>query len=143
MSEQTISVAPLTTTVISAVENRYAGTASGINNAVSRIATLLAVAVLGVIALAIFKSALDERLNTLSAPPVVERAIRQTSDELANTPVPRKVSPEYRRALRNVIDESFIASFRTVMLIAAGSALTSALCAGVMIRADSTARTAA
>jgi hypothetical protein len=48
--------------------------------------------------------------------------------------VPRKVSPEYRRALRNVIDESFIASFRTVMLIAAASALTSALCAGVMIR---------
>jgi EmrB/QacA subfamily drug resistance transporter len=130
----TISVAPLTTTVISAVENRYAGTASGINNAVSRTATLLAVTVLGVIALAVFKSALDEHLNMLSAPPAVERAIRRAGDELANTPVPRKVSPEYRRALRNVIDESFIASFRTVMLIAAGSALTSALCAGVMIR---------
>jgi hypothetical protein len=130
----TISVAPLTTTVISAVENRYAGTASGINNAVSRAATLLAVTVLGVIALAVFKSALDEHLNTLSAPPAVERAIRRAGDELANTPVPRKVSPEYRRALRNVIDESFIASFRTVMLIAAASALTSALCAGVMIR---------
>ncbi|MBA2491318.1 MAG: MFS transporter [Gammaproteobacteria bacterium] len=129
----TISVAPLTTTVINAVDNRYAGTASGVNNAVSRTATLLAVAVLGVVALQVFRVSLDERLMMLNVPPAIEKIVVRTSDRLAGVQVPANATPAAREALQRAADESFVTSFRAVMLTAAGCALAGAACAGLMI----------
>jgi EmrB/QacA subfamily drug resistance transporter len=130
----TISVAPLTTTVLNAVEDRYAGAASGVNNAVSRAATLLAVAVLGAAALTMYEAKLHDRLTTLTASPAAKRSVLQATDNLAAAQVPESMQSDKRRALENAIDASFVASFRVIMLIAAGLALASALCAAVMIR---------
>ena len=128
-----VSVAPLTTTVMRAVERHRAGVASGINNAVSRIAGMLAVALLGAIAVSTFGAALDERLAELRVPSELRRAVHEEAPKLAEAQVPRQAPAADRQMLTRVLHESFIHSFRVVMLIAAALALLSALCAWLTI----------
>ncbi|WP_201274264.1 MFS transporter [Microvirga brassicacearum] len=128
-----ISVAPLTTTVMGAVADRYAGTASGINNAVSRIAGMLAVALLGTVAVGVFGAALDQRLDALQVPPELRQALRNEVPKLAEAKVPPEIGNAERETLSRALDESFVRSFRIVMLVTSGLALGSALCAGLTI----------
>jgi EmrB/QacA subfamily drug resistance transporter len=128
-----VSVAPLTTTVMSAAESEHAGTASGINNAISRVAGMLAIALLGALVVGVFGATLDTRLAELQVPPEIRRALNAEVPKFAEAKVPPPIEGEQRRMLEEVLDESFVRSFRVAMLVAAGVALASALCAALMI----------
>jgi EmrB/QacA subfamily drug resistance transporter len=128
-----VSVAPLTTTVMNAVSQNRAGIASGINNAVSRTAGLLAVAVLGIVMLHTFNSQLDRRLTALGIPPEVKQALVSERTRLAAAELPESLAAAQGQSLRRAIDESFVAGFRRVMAVAAVLALLSAVSAAVLI----------
>jgi EmrB/QacA subfamily drug resistance transporter len=126
-----ITAAPLITAVMDSVEERHAGTASGVNNAVARIAGMLAVALLGTFAVGAFGSALDARLDRLQVPPGVRSALTAQTPRLVEAQVPPQVRGPERRALEQAVNEAFVQTFRLVMLVCAGLALAGALCAAV------------
>ncbi|MBE3558117.1 MAG: MFS transporter [Ktedonobacteraceae bacterium] len=128
----TITVAPLTTTVMGAVEQHHAGTASGINNAVARVAGLLAIAVLGIVMATIFTQNLESHLMLLHLPPSVQHSIEAQYVRLAAIQLPA-TDPATQATLKKAIGEAFVSGFRLIMLICAGLALLSALCAGLTI----------
>src|SRR5205085_12678541 len=78
-----LSVAPLTTTVMNSVKESHAGIASGVNNAVSRTAGLLAIAVLGLIMFQTFNHCLDQRLNQMAVPLQIREAVNNQRLKLA------------------------------------------------------------
>jgi MFS family permease len=118
-----ISVAPLTTTVMSAVAPERAGIASGVNNAVSRTAGLLAIAVLGIVMSESFNHALDASLPALHLPPSVQESVANQRSKLAGAEV-SEGTPDVIATARNAINLAFVHAFRRVMLV--GSALAAA-----------------
>jgi MFS family permease len=128
-----LTVAPLTTAVMGSVDARHAGVASGINNAVSRAAGLLAVAALGVLLLARFNGALDGRLARLSLPGALARAVEAERGKLGGADF-SAFDATVRDALRQAFDLAYVSGFRALMLacalLAAGGALAGLLLCG-------------
>src|SRR5882762_6542880 len=89
-----VSVAPLTTTVMNSVPESRVGVASGINNAVSRTAGLLAIAVLGIVMLLSFYRGLDQRLSGIQLSPPAREALANQRDKLAGAELPKEFNPE-------------------------------------------------
>ncbi|SFA99465.1 drug resistance transporter, EmrB/QacA subfamily [Collimonas sp. OK607] len=128
-----ISVAPLTTTVMNAVDQSLAGAASGVNNAVSRTAALLAIAVFGIVMNLAFNTSLDRHLKTLHIAPEKLHAVEVQRAKLAAIVLPSEASEREQAALKNAIGQSYVSGFRWVMLLSAFLALGSALSAWMLI----------
>lgn len=117
-----ISVAPLTTAVMNAIPVAEAGLASGINNAISRLASLLSVAIFGFVLVASFTHDLGRRLDQFGVPvqerqPVIAQRFRLAA---VLTKDPR---------VKRAVDEAFVYGFHRILWLAVAFSLVSAVCA--------------
>ena len=136
----TISVAPLTTTVMSAVGEEQAGVASGINNAVSRTAGLLAIAVFGVMMLHTFSQTLASRMNEMQLDDRVRHSVYEERVKLGGLEIPSDIDSATREQLKTAVAAAFVRGFRVIMLTSAALALASAASAWLFIRKSRPAR---
>lgn len=131
-----VTVAPLTTTVINAVPRHQTGVAAGINNAVASVASLLAVAIFGAVALSGFDRALDRQLEN----PALSSAVRDTIERAHGTFV---IEPSLTNGLGDdrllaeaTVKNALGEGIRLALLLAAALSLAGAACAAFTIRAD-------
>jgi len=134
-----VTVAPLTTAVMGAVDSRHAGVASGINNAVARVAGLLAIAALGVVVAARFDHALDGGLDAAAASPAVRALVDAQRSKLAGADL-SALAPDLRPTIEQLVHRAFVDGFRTVMLICAGLAVAGGAAAAWFVRGSSASR---
>ena len=130
-----ISVAPLTTVVMNSVEQDRAGAASGVNNAVARVAGVLAIAILGIVMVKLFSSSLNHRLESGPLPPGILQYVQSKEIELAGLELPSGLNAETAALIRRSISGAFVFGFRSIMLACAGLSLASAGVALLMIPA--------
>jgi len=124
-----ISVAPLTTVVMSSVEEGRTGTASGINNAVARLAGVLAVAILGVVMTAAFGHSLRQSLAALNLNAGIVHQLESNLAMLGSLDAPPGVDEQTALAIRSSIAEAFVFGFRLVVVFCALLAIASSLVA--------------
>ena len=118
-----LTVAPLTAAVMGAVPEHYAGTASGINNAASRVAGLLAIAVFGLVMLAVFSGALRDGLAGLELPAQTVATVYAQRGDLAGLEPPAELSAPQQQAVRQAVNGAYVSGFRVVMAVSAGLAV--------------------
>jgi EmrB/QacA subfamily drug resistance transporter len=130
-------ITPLTAVALGSVEDEHSGLASGVNNAMARLAGLLAVAVLGVFAYGAFSANLDARVESMDLPGGVRSELEAAKDDLGAAEAPESVDAGTAAQIERAIDESFVAGFRAVMLVSAGLGLMSALAAALLVARSS------
>jgi MFS family permease len=121
-----VTVAPLTTVVMSSVDLDRVGSASGINNAVARIAGVLAIAMFGIVMVKVFGSELNHRLAHLSLSPPILQELHSDEIKLAGLQVPLDLNPSTSAEIKESVNEAFEFGFRIIMLACAGLSLASA-----------------
>jgi MFS family permease len=123
-------VAPLTTTVFDAVSTAESGIASGVNNAVSRTAGLLAVALFGIVLAGAFSAKFETELPHAHFSAATVRTVDAERGQLLAGGVPAGLSARERPLVAALVRTAFLAGFRAVM---AGSAVLCVLAAIVAV----------
>lgn len=126
-------IAPLTKSAL-AVDLKYSGSASGVNNAVARVAGLLAVAVLGAIVLSLFTNNLTNKIYSSNLENDQKEIILSQKNDLGDISIPASFDRESRINSQIIIEDSFIYGFRVAMGICAFLAFLAAVFSFILIK---------
>jgi EmrB/QacA subfamily drug resistance transporter len=129
-----VTVAPLTTAVMNSVDKDRAGAASGINNAVARVAGVLAVAVFGLVMVKTFGFRLNDSLSRIGLPFNIVRDIQANANKLAGVQVPADLDSATKTAINQSVKGAFVFGFRIVMWLCAALSLASTGIAWLLVR---------
>jgi len=117
---------------MSAVESQHAGVASGVNNAVARVAGLIAIAVFGIALVRVFDARVGAALDELRLAPAARAAIDRELPKLAGAELDDGLEPSQRAATQRAVNEAFVSAFRLAMIGASALALVAAGCGGLI-----------
>jgi len=133
-----LAVAPLTTVVMAEVPIEKSGIAAAINNTASRVGGVLAIAVFGVVMLAVFQSVLQHELAGLALATETLAELADAHLNLASNMSATSLSDATVEMIERATDDAFVAGFRVVSGISAALALACSVCAMLTISAKST-----
>jgi EmrB/QacA subfamily drug resistance transporter len=128
-----VTVAPLTVVVMASIGQERAGTASGINNAVARVAGVLAIAILGGAMVQAFGHDLHKSLTAIKVDPAIARDLLSNRVKLGALQVPVNVDTYTAAKVQNGIRNAFVYAFRWMVAICAALAAASAAVALLLI----------
>ena len=128
------TVAPLTATALDSVEERHVGIASGINNGVSRVAGLLAIAVLGAVISGSFATTLDDRLSGQQLGAQGERAVERAKEKPFGSAPTGGVPPAEAERIDAAATEASERGFHLGMALSGGLMIVGGLIAGAGLR---------
>ena len=130
-----ISVAPLTTVVMTSVSDHQSGVASGVNNAVSRAAALIALAVFGALFYGVFHREVVDVVAALNVSPITAAQLLEGTINLGAMEAPPGALSDVERAVfHDAVDAAFVSAFRWSMGLAAALSTLSVVGAAIWIR---------
>ena len=127
-------VSPLTATVLGAADERYAGIASGVNNAVARVSGLLAIALIGVIISVQFGAQLNQAVDPQSLSPRGEAALAQARTRPLAGGVEGQIGSTDRTVLDRAVRGASVSAFHVGVGIVGGLAIAGGLLCALGLR---------
>lgn len=127
-----LMIAPITKTALK-VDQKYSGAASGVNNYIARISTLLTISVLGLIMISVFNSQLNSLIQTLQIDTYQKQIILEQSNNLAEIKIPDNFTNDAKIAINNIIKTSFVSGFSWIMRVCALIALLASITSTITI----------